>query len=152
MTNHSPTSIHLYGKEFILGEEEHIEYMKGVLSTSKTELPTLKLQLISLVRFMRAAGYEPTDEQVPIRFKLVQRKIGFPLEINFEKAVRLHNMGFFWLTPSGYVVPNGYHMIGAHLVLDEACKQKVVKQVYLQWSKKSKEWVVHKHQVEFQED
>ena len=152
MTTHSPLSIHLCGKGFILDEEEHIEYMKDVLKSAKSELPTLKLQLISLVRFMRAAGYEPEDEQVPIRFKLVKPIKDFPLEVNIDKAVKLHNMGFFWKTTAGYVVPTGYSFARVYRVLDEACKQKVVKQIYLQWSKKRKEWIVNKHQVEFQED
>lgn len=133
-------------------EDEYIEYTRSVIQNSKEELPTLKLQLVSLVRFMRAAGYEPENEEVPIRFKLARPTKDYPLDVNIDKAVKLHNMGFFWKTTAGYVVPTGYSFARVYRVLDEACKQKVVKQVYLQWSKKRKEWIVNKHQVEFQED
>lgn len=132
-------------------EDEYIEYTKDVLRSSKEELPTLKLQLISLVRFMRAAGYEPVNPDIPIRFKLVEANEGYPLDLNITNAVHLHNYGFFYHTTEGYVVPDMLRMGGARLVLWQACEQKIVKQVYLNWSKKRREWVVNKHQIHFVE-
>lgn len=134
-----------------MNEEEYIEYTKDVLKSSKEELPTLKLQLISLVRFMRAAGYEPVDPENPIRFKLVEANEGYPLDVNIVNAVHLHNYGFFYHTTQGYVIPDMIRMTGARLVLWQACKEKVVREIYLQWSKRRKEWIVNKHRIKFVE-
>lgn len=134
-------------------EDEFIEYTKDVLKSSKEELPTLKLQLISLVRFMSAVGYDPINPDKPSQFRLREPKLGFPVDISFIKAVQLHNFGFF-VKGRVYEVPEPYRAYlstNVHILKEES-KHKIVEDVYLQWSKKRKEHLVVTNKIKFMED
>lgn len=136
-------------------EQEHIDYMKQVIKESPVLLPTLKLQIISLVRFMREVGYDPVDPETPVLFRKREIDKNFPREIGINKAITLHNTGGFYKENRWehvFYVAKHPHMFKPDLILHEAVKKKVVKFIYLQWSKKRKEWVVNKHRIEFMEE
>lgn len=137
-----------------MNDNDLIEYMKEVLTESNVELPTTKLQMLSLLRFMNAAGYEPINKEKPSQFRLSKSITYFPIDVNFSGAVMLHNSGFFIKNFPFYQIPAARKFYAATNVyfLHEASSQRIVEEVYLQWSKERKDFIAIKNKIKFVEE